>query len=78
MGAGSNGIRANGFSGYINQYTVKVMLTAGQHCHLVAFMKFGDDAKGMLAKDYENLPIQYTEIYSAVKIKHFIGKMIFF
>ena len=27
---------------------------------------------------YENLPIQYTEIFSVVKIKNFVGKIMIF
>ena len=47
MGAGSNGIRTNGFAGQIGTNTVKVMLTAEPHCHLVSFMRYGDDGKGV-------------------------------
>ena len=47
VGAGSNGIRTNGFAGQIGTNTVKVMLTAEPHCHLVSFMRYGDDGKGV-------------------------------
>ena len=47
VGAGAEGIKANIFSGILGTDRVNVMLTAEPHCHIVSFMRHGDDGKGV-------------------------------